>query len=178
MAVLCFCFGFVAIAFNLHVAPHATDIGIDSTAAAGLLSIMNGVSIVGCVLLGALGDKFGNKTMLLFTFLFEGAAMISLVFIDQLWMFYIFVVVYGLAFGSGLAQTSPLVAKLFGLHSLGLILGIITFAQTVGSGLGAYLSGLIYDATGSYFWAFTLCGVLCGLALVSTTFLKPERSSG
>jgi MFS family permease len=176
MVIMCFSFGFVANTINLHSAANATDIGISSTAAAGLLSIMNGFSIIGCIVLGALGDKFGNQKMLIATFLIEGAALFWLTMISDLWMLNVFMIIYGVAFGSGLAQTAPMVAKLFGTRSLGLLLGIITFAQTIGSGLGSYIPGFIYDINKNYFWAFIICGILCSLAVIAALWLKSKST--
>jgi MFS family permease len=175
MVVMCASFGFIANVINLHTSPHATDIGISSTQAAGLLSIMNGISIIGAIVLGAFGDKFGNRKMLAFTFILEGVVLVWMIFIKDLWMLNAVMVIYGLAFGSGLAQTSPLVAKLFGTRSLGLILGIITFAQTVGSGLGVYIPGFIYDSYHDYFWAYVICGILAAVAVVATLALKTRN---
>ena len=174
MVVMCASFGFIANVINLHTSPHATDIGISSTQAAGLLSIMNGISIIGAIGLGAFGDKFGNRKMLAFTFILEGAVLIWMIFIKDLWMLNAVMVIYGLAFGSGLAQTSPLVAKLFGTRSLGLILGVITFAQTVGSGLGVYVPGFIYDFNHDYFWAYLICGILGAVGVIATLALKTK----
>ena len=86
-------------------------------------------------------------------------------------------IIYGLAFGSGLAQTSPMVAKLFGTRSLGLILGIITFTQTIGSGLGSYIPGFIYDMNKDYFWAFIICGILGILAVLASLAIKTKPAA-
>jgi MFS family permease len=177
MILMFFSFGFVANIVNIHVAPNATDVGVDSTAAAGLLSLMNGISIIGCIALGAMGDKIGNRKMLIFTYLFNCGVMIALVFVKSLWLMNVLMVVYGLAFGSGLAQNSPLVARLFGTRSLGLILGIILFAQTIGSGLGSVLPGYFFDLNQSYFWGFISGGILCLLALIATLSLRMKPSN-
>jgi MFS family permease len=185
MVIMCASFGYIANMINLHTSPHATDVGFSSTQAAGLLSIMNGISIIGAIVLGAFGDKFGNRRMLAITFILEGGVLIWMIFIRDLWMLDAVMVIYGLAFGSGLAQTSPLVAKLFGTRSLGLILGIITFAQTIGSGLGVYIPGFIYDFNHNYFWAYIICGILGAAAFCATLTLKmnnkpkthPEKKS-
>ena len=58
-----FCFGVSALTVQFHIVNHATDINISPTAAAGLLSVINGASIVGSIVLGMLGDKFGNKML-------------------------------------------------------------------------------------------------------------------
>ena len=62
---------------------------------------------------------------------------------------------------------------------LGLILGIITLSQTLGSGLGSYVPGFIYDAAKDYFWAFIICGILAALAIIATLSLdlKPRSKS-
>jgi MFS family permease len=177
MAATVFAFGYVANTINLHSAPNATDIGTSSTAAAGLLSVMNGFSIIGCVVLGLLGDKFGNRKMLVVTFVIEGAALFWLATITHLWMLNVFMMVYGIAFGSGLAQSAPLVAKLFGLRSLGLILSTILFIQTIGAGLGSYVPGLIYDIKHDYYWAFIICGTLCLLAVIATLSLNLKTAN-
>jgi MFS family permease len=126
---------------------------------------------------GFLGDKFGIRKMLVATFVIEGAALLWLTTITELWMLNVFMIVYGVAFGSGLAQSAPLVAKLFGMRSLGLILGTITFIQTIGAGLGSYIPGVIYDAQQDYYWAFITCGVLCFLAVIATLSLNLKTAN-
>jgi MFS family permease len=177
MVTMCFVFGYVANTINVHSAPHATDIGISSAAAAGLLSVMNGFSIIGCVALGMLGDKFGNQKMLILTFVIEGAALLWLTSITGLWTLNVFMIIYGVAFGSGLAQSSPMVAKLFGTRSLGLILGTISFVQTIGAGFGSYIPGVIYDINQDYRWAFTICGILCLLAIAAAISLRQKTDN-
>jgi MFS family permease len=174
MAAMVSVFGYVANVINLHSAPHATDIGLSSTAAAALLSIMNGASIVGCIVLGLLGDRIGNQKMLVATFAIEAAVFFWLASITDLWMLNAFMIIYGVAFGSGLAQTAPLVARLFGTRSLGVILGTITFTQTVAAGLGGWVSGAIYDTSQSYYWAFLTCGILGTLAVAATLSVRLE----
>jgi MFS family permease len=178
IALMVFTFGLVANTINMHSAINATDQGISSTAAAGLLSIMNGVSIFGCVVLGAMGDKFGNRRMIILNFIFVGLSLIWLAFTHQLWMMNVFMVVYGVFFGSGLAQTPALVGRLFGIRSLGLILGTINFIQTMGAATGSYLPGWIYDINKNYFMAFIICGVMCGLAVIAMFLLKVKTAPG
>jgi MFS family permease len=63
---------------------------------------------------------------------------------------------------------------LFGLSSLGLILGSVTFIYTIGSAVGPLLSSYVYDITGSYRSAFFICALLDAVALivVLTTLTK------
>ena len=55
------------------------------------------------------------------------------------------------------------------------ILGFVVFVGTIGGAVGPVLSGIIYDATGSYQSAFLLCLVLCILALIGVLFLRPTN---
>ena len=172
-----FCFGVSALTVQFHIVNHATDINISPTGAAGLLSVINGASIVGSVVLGLLGDKFGNKTLFILAFVAIGMGMISLLFFDTLWQLNIFAVVFGLAFGSGLANSPALVSKIFGVAALGLILGISNLSQTIGGSLGGFLAGYIFDVQNSYQTIFAICAVLCLVGMTATFFLKPPKHS-
>jgi MFS family permease len=172
-----FCFGVCALTVQFHIVNHATDINISPTAAAGLLSVINGASIVGSVVLGMLGDKFGNKTLFISGFVAIGIGMISLLFFDTLWQLNIFAVVFGLAFGAGTANSPALVSKIFGVAALGLILGISNLSQTIGGSLGGFLAGYIFDVQNSYQTIFIICAALCLLGMTATYFLKSSNHS-
>jgi MFS family permease len=91
-----------------------------------------------------------------------------------MWMLYLFAIVFGLTQGTG-ASESPLVARLFGLKSHGLILGIAEVGFTSGAAIGPWLSGYLFDVTGSYQVAFLVCGGISIAALVLTILLKPIK---
>jgi MFS family permease len=177
MIVLFFAFGFVVTTINVHIVNHATDLHISSTAGAGILSIANGLSVVGSIIFGVIGDRLGNKRLFVYTFFVLAASLFSLLFLGELWMLNIFAVVFGLAFGSGLAQAPALVARFFGTATLGVIFGIISFCQTLGASLGSYLAGLIYDISQDYQLIFIICGILCLIGMTATALLKPLKTT-
>ncbi len=170
-----FCFGVSALTVQFHIVNHATDISISPASAAGLLSMINGVSIIGSIVFGGLGDKFGNKALFILAFILISFSMISLLFINQLWQLNIFAIVFGLAFGTGLANAPALISKLFGITILGLILGITSLCQTIGGSIGGFLAGYIYDAQNSYKLIFIICAVLCMVGITAISWLKPSR---
>ena len=88
-------------------------------------------------------------------------------------MYYLFAIIYGFAHGAVYTLSSPMLAELFGLKSLGAIIGAVVFIGTIGGSIGPYLSGSIFDITGSYRTSFLICLVLTSIALVLMTFLKP-----
>jgi MFS family permease len=177
MAILFFCFGITVGTIQLHIVPHATDINISSIAAAGILSTISGAGIAGSIGLGSLADRIGNKWLFIMTFIIEVVALLWLIFTQQLWGLYLFAVVYGLAYGSGLAQQSPFTAKIFGMRSHGAILGVLNLSQTVAGGVGGILAGYIFDITGSYQLMFTIVAILCLIGLFATVLVKPLKDS-
>jgi len=176
-AMLC-CFGYCLFSITVHLVPHATDLGISAASAASILAAMGGLSIAGNVVLGRAGDRIGNKQVFIIGFILMSAALFWLVPAREMWMLYLFAVAMGFAHGGMGASESPLVARLFGLKSHGLIFGVIGMGFTIGAAIGPFLSGSIFDATGSYQTAFLVCaGIgIVGLVLaVLLTRIKGEQ---
>jgi len=73
---------------------------------------------------------------------------------------------------------APLLARLFGLGSHGLIFGVVDFGFIVGSAVGALVTGYIFDITGSYQIAFFICAILSVVGLILTLVLRPARKPG
>ena len=170
-----FCFGFGVFSIMVHIAAHATELGISPASAANILATIGGVSIIGKVLFGRAADIIGSRKVFLIGFSLMAAALLWLVPAKMAWMLYAFAVFFGFAYGGCVAAESPLVAALFGLESHGLILGVIAFGFTVGGAFGPWLTGYIFDVTSSYQSAFLGCAVLSFLGLILTAVLKPGR---
>jgi MFS family permease len=175
LASFFFCFGTVIV----HIVPHASDIGIPTIIAASIVSIAAGVSIIARLGIGFISDRVGGTLALSACVSLVTLALIWLLFAREIWMFYVFAVVFGLSYG-GLITLLPVVAaELFGLVSLGIILGGLTFVGTIGEALGAPLSGTIFDTTGSYRLAFIIAIVICAVAVIlSLILLKYKVKTG
>jgi MFS family permease len=166
-------FEFGADTIMVHIVPRVTDEGFSAASAAGVLATIGGLSLVGRVSMGGIGDRIGNRRV--FT-LGMGIAVLTLVwllFAGELWMFYLFAVVYSLGYGGLVALQTLLIADLFGVISLGVILGMIIFIGALGEAVGPAVGGWIFDITGSYRWAFLTSALLCILAIFLTALLKP-----
>lgn len=157
----------------VHIAPHATDMGMSPAVAATILTVIGALSIPGKLLFGTIGDRIGNKLGYILFLAVVTASLFWLIGARELWTLYLFAAVFGFGQGGGSALWSPLVAELFGLTSHGVILGAIYFGHTIGATIGPVLAGYIFDVTGSYYIAFLICAVLCAAGLVLTLFLKP-----
>lgn len=166
------CFGFCFFSIQLHIAPYATDSGISSAGAATVMAVIGGASIAGQILLGSAGDRIGNKRAFLVGLVLLALGVVIAVFAKDLWMFILLAVLLGLGFGDCGTQESPIGAWLFGLKSHGVIFGFIAFSFTIGSAIGPTVFGAIFDATGSYTYAFVVSIILAVAALSMTAFVR------
>jgi MFS family permease len=156
----------------LHIVPHTRDTGIPAVQAAGVLSTIGAVSMLGRFASGLVIDRRGSKTVMGACFLLLLADLAWLQFADRLWMLYLFGAVYGLAHGGFFTAISPLVAEWFGIHSHGTLFGIVACFGTTGGALGPLLAGHLFDLSGSYQSTFL---ILTALALVSGALLLSLR---
>lgn len=157
----------------MHVVPHASDIGLDPMKAAGVVATVGGVSMLGRLLTGFLIDRIGTRKSMAICFLLLIAAFLWLQVAREAWMLYLFAAIYGVAHGSFFTLISPTVARLFGISSHGVLLGIVLFSGNFGGAVGPVVAGYIFDITKSYHLVFLLLAAVCGVALLLTPFLKP-----
>lgn len=164
---------FCLIIIIVHIVPHARDIGLNPTQAAGMLSTIGGVSMVGRFLTGLAIDGLGSKRIMVCFFFLLIGALLWLQTADSLWKLYLFAGAYGIAHGGFFTAISPLVAEMFGIRSHGALFGIVAFSGTIGGAIGPILAGYLFDVSGNYsatFWIITVVAVF-GMGLIA--FLKP-----
>ncbi|MFC1993096.1 MFS transporter [Chloroflexota bacterium] len=166
------CFGFCLFAILVHIAPHATELGISATTAANILATLGGLSIVGRIVLGSAGDRIGHRQIFIMGFILMSAALFWLVPATEAWMLYLFAAVFGLAYGGCAASMPPLISRLFGLSAHGSILGVADLGFMIGGTISPLLAGYIFDITGSYQLAFLLCAAIGVVGLILVLLLK------
>ncbi|MFC1912993.1 MFS transporter [Chloroflexota bacterium] len=173
VAVIFLFFGVTVQAIIVHIVPHATDIGISAASAAIILAIIGGVSIAGRIIMGNAGDSIGNKPNIIICFALILAALLWLLFTEEVWAFYLFAVVFGFGYGGMASIASPMAAELFGMVSHGAILGAIFCGMAMGETIGPTLTGYIFDTAGGYQPAFLVCAALCITAIILALLLRP-----
>ena len=161
------------ISVFIHIVPHAMDLGISAIVAAGILSTIGGVSIVGRLGTGVAIDSIGNKKLMIMCFLILIASFLWLQVSKELWMLYVFAVVYAFAHGGYFTVISPLVAELFGISSHGVLFGIVVFSGTIGAAIGPILAGHIFDMVSSYRLVFFILAGFAVAGLILTSLLRP-----
>jgi MFS family permease len=156
---------------TVHIVPHASDIGIPTITAASILSVIAGIGILGRLGIGIISDRVGGLLALIACVSLATLAITWLMFAEDMWMFYIFAVLFGIAQGGFLTLLSIVTAELFGLVSLGTIIGGITLFATTGDAIGAPVAGSIFDITGNYKLAFLIFGAIGAAALILSVIL-------
>jgi MFS family permease len=173
--ILIFSFTFVIQVVIVHIVPHAIDIGISASIAASIVSILAATSLIGRNLVGFVSDKIGVRQAISVSLVIVVLALIWLFFSGDIWMFYLFAVFYGIAYGGVTPLEVLLTGELFGLKFLGMILASLIFFGTVGGAAGPPLAGYIFDITGSYNLAFIICIILGTLAVVLSLIILRSR---
>ena len=157
----------------VHIVPFARDLGLSPAVAAGVLSTIGGVSIVGRIVMGTAIDRIGGKCALIICLIVLFCGLIVLQLTAEAWMLFLFAVIYGFAHGGFFTAVSPMVAELFGTGSHGLLFGIILFSGTVGGAVGPLMAGRTFDVTGSYQIVFLVLSVLTLIGSVLMILLRP-----
>jgi len=166
------CFGFCLFAVMIHIVPYATDVGISAASAANVLAAIGAVSILSKVAMGFTGDLIGNKMVLIISFILMVLSLVWFSFTRDLWSFYLFAVIFGIAYGSHISQASPFTASMFGLIAHGSIYGTLSMGMWAGLALGPFVAGYIFDMTGSYRLAFFICIAVGIVGLILTVLVK------
>lgn len=170
-----FCSFFCLLTVVVHIVPHAIDLGLAPGTAAGVISAIGGMSIVGRFVLGSAYDRIGGKRSLMICFIILFCSFIWLQVAGSAWMLFLFAVVYGFAHGGLFTVVSPTVAELFGTGSHGVLFGIVLFSGNIGGAISPILAGRIFDVMGSYRIIFLMLIVVAATGFVLVSLLRPLR---
>jgi MFS family permease len=171
------CFGFILYTIMVHIVPHAINLGISPIIAANIIVIIGGVNAVGRIIIGYSSDRIGVKPSLLISFILMGTALLWVMAAKEVWMFYLFAIIFGFGYGGLATLTSMVTAELFGLRSLGAIVGVVMFSFTLGGAIGPLLAGSIFDISGSYKPAFLASAAVSAAGIILSSVLKPITST-
>jgi len=175
VASIFFCYAMYVFIILTHLVPHVTDLGFAAVEAATVLSVAGGATLAGRVLFGMVSDRLGRKRTAVLCTLLHIVALLWLLWSGEMWMFYLFALLFGLAWGGTGPTIAAIIGDSFGLGRLGAILGLLDVGFNTGAAIGPVLGGAIFDLTQSYFLSFLL-GI--GLMLVTTIlilFIRRER---
>jgi MFS family permease len=162
---------------QVHIVAYCGDLGYGVARGAEMLSVMLACGIVSRLGSGFLADRIGGLRTLMLGSVLQGVALSLFLFFDGLGSLFTLSALFGLFQGGIVPSYAVIVRESFPASEVGMRVGIVLMATLVGMALGGWLSGVIFDATGSYAAAF-LNGVVWNAAnvLIVATLLLRSRA--
>jgi MFS family permease len=139
---------------QVHIVAYCGDLGYGVARGAQMLSLMLGFGIVSRIGSGFLADKIGGIRTLLIGAIAQGSALLMYLFFDGLTSLYIISAMFGLFQGGIVPSYAIIVREAMPASEAATRIGIVLFASVFGMSFGGWVSGVIFDASGSYGAAF------------------------
>ena len=174
------CTGLGSFFVSLHQLAFAVDVGFDKLYAASVLGMGALLSVAGTIVTGTLSDHIGRELSAVLAYAVSIVGVICALFItgpDHAWLLWIHACFFGLTWGARGPAVTAKTADLFPGPNLGAILGVITVGTGIGSAVGAWGAGWIFDMSGSYRLAFvaSIVSYLVGCAAFWALRRPPTR---
>jgi MFS family permease len=139
---------------QVHIVAYCGDLGYGVARGAEMLSVMLAFGIVSRIASGFIADRIGGVATLLLSSALQGLALFLYLLFDGLASLYVISALFGLFQGGIVPMYAIIVREYFSPKEAGTRLGIVLMATLFGMALGGWMSGLIFDLTGSYRAAF------------------------
>jgi MFS family permease len=143
--------GFQVIFIGVHMPSYLKDKGLSPQVASYALALIGLFNVFGTYIAGTLGQKIARRKILASIYL--GRSLVITVFLlvpISPWSVYLFAAAMGLLWLSTIPPTNATIAQIFGIAHLSMLGGFVFFSHQIGSFLGVWLGGVLYDRTGSY----------------------------
>lgn len=164
---------------QVHIVAYCGDLGYGTARGAEMLSMMLAFGIVSRVSSGFIADKIGGVGTLLIGSFLQGVALFLYLMFDGLTSLYVISILFGLFQGGIVPMYAVIVREYFPPQEAGVRVGIVIFATIIGMAFGGWVSGAIFDYTGSYHAAFAngLAWNLLNVAIVAWLLLasRPKK---
>lgn len=173
--------GFQVVFIGVHMPSYLKDHGLSPQVASYALALIGLFNVLGTYVAGTLGQRMPKRFILAFIY-FARAAAITVFLIVPLspLSVYVFSAVMGTLWLSTIPPTNATIAQIFGVQHLSMLGGFVFFSHQIGSFLGVWLGGYLYDATGNYdiVWYIAIgLGVFAGLVNLPVKESPIQRSA-
>ncbi len=159
--------GFHVAFITVHFPAYVVDLGLSPQVGAYAIALVGLFNIAGAFLAGAAGQRWSKKCGLSAIYFARAIAIAALLFAPKTeTTIYLFAAVMGILWLSTVPLTTGIVAQVFGLRYMATLFGIVFFSHQIGSFLGVWLGGRLYDTLGSYdpvWWAGIVLGLLAAV---------------
>jgi MFS family permease len=139
---------------QVHIVAYCSDLGYGAARGAEMLSVMLAAGIVSRLVSGWISDHIGGLRTLMLGSVLQGVALLMFLPFDGLVSLYIVAAMFGLFQGGIVPSYALIVREYFDPREAGVRVAIVLMATMLGMALGGWISGVIFDVTGSYRAAF------------------------
>jgi MFS family permease len=160
---------------QVHIVAYCGDLGYGAARGAEMLSLMLGAGIVSRLVSGAICDRIGGLRTLLLGSVLQGVALLLFLPFQGLASLYLISILFGLFQGGIVPAYAIIVREHFPAKEAGTRVGAVITCTLLGMALGGWMSGAIFDATGSYRAAF-LNGIAWNALNVAIVVLLLRRT--
>jgi predicted MFS family arabinose efflux permease len=162
--------GFQVVFIGVHMPSYLKDHGLTPEVATTALALIGLFNVFGTYGAGVLGQRLAKRHILSAIYLLRSVAILAfLLFPLSAASVYLFSAVMGVLWLSTVPPTNAVVAQIFGVQYMSMLGGLVFFSHQIGSFMGVWLGGRLYDATGSYdaVWVIAIAlGLFAALANV------------
>jgi MFS family permease len=162
---------------QVHIVAYCTDLGFGAARGAEMLSLMLGMGIVSRLVSGWISDHIGGLRTLLLGSVLQGIALLMFLFSEGLPSLYLIAAMFGLFQGGIVPSYALIVREYFTPREAGARVGTVLMCSLFGMALGGWMSGAIFDLSGSYRAAFLNGTVwnLFNVGIVAFLLLRARR---
>ncbi|MBK1780655.1 MFS transporter [Advenella sp. WQ 585] len=165
--------GFQVVFIGVHMPSYLKDAGMNPEVASYALALIGLFNVFGTYAVGLMGQKYPKHYLLAGIYTIRGIAIIVFLLAPLTPVsVYIFSAVMGLLWLSTVPPTNAIVAQIFGIQHFAMLGGFVFFSHQIGSFLGVWLGGIMYDIYGSYdpVWYLAI-----GLSVFATLINLPVK---
>ncbi|MXN47021.1 MFS transporter [Shinella kummerowiae] len=159
--------GYQVAFITAHFPAYLGDLGIDARYAVIALALIGFFNIIGSLAAGVIGQRYSKPYFLAYIYIARSVAVSAFILLPKSpASVIIFAIVMGLLWLSTVPPTNALVAIMFGTKHLGLLGGIVFLSHQVGSFLGVWMGGYLYDHFGTYdpvWWLGVALGIFAAI---------------
>ena len=159
--------GFHVAFITVHFPAYIKDLGLDPAIGAWSIALIGLMNIAGSFLSGLLGQRYSKKSSLSAIYFARAVTILALLLLPKTpLVIYLFASCMGILWLSTVPLTTGIVAQVFGVRYMATLFGIVFLSHQIGSFIGVWLGGRIYDQTGSYdvmWYAGIILGVIAAI---------------
>jgi predicted MFS family arabinose efflux permease len=161
--------GFQVVFIGVHLPAYLKDHGLSPNVATTALALIGLFNVIGTYTAGSLGQRLPKRHILATIYALRAVVIVAFVLAPlSPWSVYLFAAAIGLLWLSTVPPINAVVAQIFGVQYMSMLGGFVFLSHQIGSFLGVWLGGKLYDSTGSYDVVWWIAVGLSALAVLAT----------